>query len=108
MDSIEDVDKLVARVMKNIIETAANDGIITEEEQRLINELDFSLKIFKDQLNLVLLDGRINDEEKETLLKLKDIIINNALEIADENDEISPDEMDLLVAFLLKLKLPKT
>ncbi|RMG26975.1 MAG: hypothetical protein D6732_20865 [Methanobacteriota archaeon] len=107
MDTVDDVDKYVAIVMKQIIETAAEDGIITEEEKRLIEEIDFSMKIFRDQLNLALLDGTISQEEKETLLKLKDIIVNNALEVADEDRHISEDEMDILMAFLLSTKIPK-
>lgn len=107
MDTIDDVDKYIARVMKQVIETAAEDGIITEDEKRLIQEIDFSLKIFKDQLNLALLDGIISEEEKETLLKLKDIIMNNALEVADEDKNISDDEMDILMAFLLSTRVPK-
>ncbi len=107
MDTIDDVDRYVAKVMKQIIETAAEDGIITEEEKKLIEEIDFSMRIFRDQLNLALLDGKISSEEKETLLKLKDIIVNNALETADEDKNISEDEMDILMAFLLSTRIPK-
>ncbi len=103
-----EVEKFVARVMKDIIETAANDGVITEEEQKLIGELDFSMRILKDQLSHALHDGHISMDEYQTLQKLKDIIVNNALGVAEENNHISRDEMDILMAFLLSAKIPKS
>jgi len=102
-----DADKILAKAMMYLFQTAANDGIITEEEANLINSFELSLKQYDRALRAAFEDNIITREEKEKLIKVKEIIINSGRIIADEIDGISKDEMNLLISMMLSLEVPK-
>ncbi len=104
---VQDTNRFIVQTMMDLIEVAANDGIISQDEETLLKEINYSLDLFSKHLDNALSDGVITDDEREELLKLKEVLVNNALSIASDDHIISDDEMQLLMGFLLKLKIPK-
>lgn len=103
----EEVDKILAKAMMFVTQTAANDGIITQEEKEMLDTFEFSLKIYHKALNDAFEDGCITKEEELQLERVKDMILNDGTAMADKIDGISKDEMNLLLAMMLSLKVPK-
>ena len=60
---VHEPDSMVAQAMKQIIEVAARDGIITEEEKKLIDLADVSLKFLYEEIKAALEDGIVTNEE---------------------------------------------
>lgn len=107
MSSRDEADKMMAETMMYLIQTAANDGIITQEEKNLLDTFEYSMKHYKNALNEALEDGKITEKEEEKLTRIKEVIISGGRIIADEIDGISKDEMNLLIAVMVSLKIPK-
>ncbi|MDH5402895.1 MAG: hypothetical protein OEZ01_01985 [Candidatus Heimdallarchaeota archaeon] len=107
MDYLNEVDKILANTMMNLVQTAAKDGIITKEEKALLDTFDFSLNEFKNVLVEAFEDGIITPDEKEKLEQFKEAIIEKGRKVA-EIDEINVDEFNLLIAVMCSLKLPKS
>ncbi len=104
---MSETEKILARAMKNIIEVAAEDGYITEEEQSLIDFAEISLKKLQIELQEAYSDGVISAEEQERLSELKAKIIDTVTDIANYDDIISSDEMAMIMAYLVGIKIPK-
>lgn len=102
-----EADKIIAIAMMNLIETASKDGVITQEESKMIESIEFSLRFYKKLLVDALEDGVVTSEEKESLEKMKDGLIDDAYKVAEEIDGISKDEMNLLISLMLKIVVPK-
>lgn len=100
-------DATVSKIMMHLVETAAYDGILTDEELELLSTIDNSLKIYKKKLAKVLEDGIVTEEEYQQLSRIKDIIINAATIIAGSDDEINKDEMNLIIGVMVSINVPK-
>lgn len=100
-------DQMKAQAMKQIIEVAAIDGIITDEEKKLIDLAEISLNILHTELKFALEDGIITADELDRLHDIKDRILNLSVDVAKDDLIISKDEMALLVAYIVAIKLPK-
>ncbi|MHA2251059.1 MAG: hypothetical protein ACXAD7_11910 [Candidatus Kariarchaeaceae archaeon] len=100
-------DKILAEAMMFLYETAAKDGKITDEEMKLISEMEITLNYYKRALDKAYADDIITQEEVDQLNKLKEIIVSEGFDVADEFQGISKDEMNILVALICKLKVPK-
>ncbi len=106
--SMENSENTIARIMMQLIQTAANDGILTAEEEELLGSINNSLVFYKNSLDVVISDGVITQEEHDHLVKIKDIIINAATLLAGESDdEISRDEMNLIIGLMVSINIPK-
>lgn len=103
---LPDIDKILNEAMMYLMETASKDGIITEEEENLIKGIKISLEFFKSALEHALEDGIITEREEKSLVRIKDLIIEDGFSIANEDELISKDEMNMIVAVILSLKVP--
>lgn len=101
------IDRMVSAAMRDIIETAAKDGLITDEETALIDLAEESLKLYHRELHLALDDDLITEEERKSLEDLKDAILDKGMEVANLDERITADEMALLMAYIVAIKLPK-
>ncbi|OLS19005.1 MAG: hypothetical protein HeimC2_43290 [Candidatus Heimdallarchaeota archaeon LC_2] len=99
-------EKLLAKTIMHLMETAGQDGIITEEEKEVIESIEFSLRFFKQMVVDALEDGVITTNEKYLLEGMKDRIIKEGFNIAESINGVSKDEMNLLISVMLSLKLP--
>ena len=108
MSSTSDADKILAKAMMYLIETAAKDGVITQEEVDLIDTFEVSLKKYESALKDAYADGVITFEEEKKLHTIKDVIIEGGNLMANLVDGISKDEMNLLISMMLSLEVPKS
>ena len=67
-----------------------------------------TLNYYKKALDKAYEDNIITKKEVDKLNKLKEIIISEGFEVAEEFKGISKDEMNILVALICKLKVPKS
>ena len=104
--STSDPDKILAKAMMHLIETAAKDGVITQEEVDLIDAFEVSLKKYERALRKAFEDGVIDNDEEKILEDIKDKIISNGTQVAGI-DGISKDEMNLLISMMLSLEIPR-
>lgn len=94
--------------MMKLVETAATDGIITKEEQEVLDSIDNSLIYYKQALEAAEEDGKITLQEQNRLEKIRDIIISTARIIAQESEsEIDKDELNLLMGLMCTIHVPK-
>ncbi len=103
-----DTEVFVAKFMKSLFETAANDGIISLDEEKMIETIhDMVINIYSKALERAYEDGIITDDEVLHLSKIKDIINDVANVIALEDNNISDEELNLILGIMVALKVPK-
>ncbi|MHA2028178.1 MAG: hypothetical protein ACW99A_21235 [Candidatus Kariarchaeaceae archaeon] len=107
MDLEAQADRMLAHAIMHLMETAGKDGIITQEEQEVIDTIEFSLRFYKQMLIDALEDGEITSDEKRMLENMKERIIKEGFNVAELVNGVSKDEMNLLISLMLSLKLPK-
>lgn len=101
-------DAVTAKIMMKLIETAAKDGIITKEEQEVLDSIDNSLVFYKQALDAAEADGMITLQEQKRLEKIRDIVISTARIIAQESEsQIDNDELNLLIGLMCTIHVPK-
>ena len=99
-------DRLLAKTIMHLMETAGQDGIITAEEKEVIESIEFSLRFYKQMVVDALDDDVISDKEHHMLEGMKERIIKEGYNIAESINGVSKDEMNLLISVMLSLKLP--
>ncbi|MCY3410295.1 MAG: hypothetical protein INQ03_01550 [Candidatus Heimdallarchaeota archaeon] len=103
-----DNDQVIADIMINLIETAHRDGYLSEDEKAILDSIENSLAFYKQALDDATEDGKITKAEHEHLQKIKDIVINAATLVAERSDnEITSEEMNLLIGAMVSIKVPK-
>jgi len=105
---MSETDRILAKAMMNIIEVAAKDGLITEEEKALIDFAEISLRKLQIELENAFADGIISETEESRLSELKNKIVDTVTDIANYDDIISKDEMAMIMAYLVGIKIPKS
>ena len=75
---------------------ALEDGVITEEERRLISNIVLDVEAYSNMVDKALEDGIINKNERVELFEGRIEILENAYSIAREDRSISSDETELL------------
>ena len=90
------IKKELADFYETLIEIAKADGVITDEELKILLTIEEGLKNLEDQL-INVLKSELTDEEFRDLKHqiLEDIIINTTA-VAREDDVITEDEFILL------------
>ncbi len=107
MDVEAQVDRILANAIMHLMETAGKDGIITAEEKKVIESIEFSFRFYKQMLIDALEDGEISSNEMKMLEGMKERIIKEGYNVAELINGVSKDEMNLLISVMLSLKLPK-
>ena len=82
--------------LDKIIQKAKEDGIITEDEQRLIDTTKANIQAYQDLVELALEDGVITQEERNKLIDLEEKIMADAYETANEDQTITLEEANLI------------
>ncbi len=99
-------DEQFAAQMKRLVEVAAEDGIITDDERRVLKNIEVSMQEFTNRLKEALEDGIITPEEVDSLKKLKAKILKDAFDVANLDEKITTDELKILMTFVVSLNLP--
>ena len=107
MDININIDVLIAEIMKSIIEVAARDGKISNDEELIVDNVHQNIKEFRKALKIAWEDKIITVEERELLEEIADKILDNAMETANADGFLTQEEMNLLLAIAMKVKVPK-
>ncbi len=100
-------DKIIANTMMHLIQTATNKGLVSDQERILLDEFDQSLNYFGSELDRILFNEQITKENELYLYQLKDLIIENGFNLANEINGVSTELMNLIVSVIINLKVPK-
>ncbi|MCY3414499.1 MAG: hypothetical protein INQ03_22820 [Candidatus Heimdallarchaeota archaeon] len=92
MDSV----KIRQKIIDELKEIAMEDGIESEEESEIINQVINDLELFKEVLALAMEVNKITMDEQMRLHKIIYKIDHNAHVTAEADGIISEDEMKLL------------
>ncbi len=93
-------------VYEQLLAKATEDGVISPEEQAILNQAKFDLDYYEKLLQLAVLDDIITSDESDQLKAARDKILKGAWVVADEDSVITKDEADLL-NLLLKINKDK-
>ncbi len=93
--------------LKQLIEKAKEDEIITEEEAKIIEIAENNIKEYETVLNKALEDGLIDQEERNNLIALEEKLMEETYFQAI-NDNILDDDEILLLKTLYKAISPRS
>lgn len=82
--------------IKELMEVANKDGIVSSDELEIINQVKVDLDSYDLHLKEAQKDGFIDDEEMIVLEKLRNLIIERADIIASVDGKLAEDEKELL------------
>lgn len=84
------------RVMEDLIDIAVRDKNISEEEKKILFSINKNLEQYARLIIESISDNEITDEEKEDIAMLEQKIIDDANNIALNDENLSDDEKKLL------------
>ncbi|MHA2365887.1 MAG: hypothetical protein ACXAC7_18150 [Candidatus Hodarchaeales archaeon] len=94
-----DKSKLEA-LFRDLYKIAMDDGLITEEEQRILDSVTKNIDSFITALEEAMADNIITKEENELLNNIYDKIYDESADIANEDNQLTTDEFKLLVKLI--------
>ncbi|OLS25715.1 MAG: hypothetical protein HeimC2_17710 [Candidatus Heimdallarchaeota archaeon LC_2] len=100
MNEQSDMQKLYAKLLDKALE----DGIITEEEQAILDDVKMNIGDYEKLLSEALEDEIITEKEAKDLRNSRAKMLDMAWLTADKDAEIDPDEAGLLNLMLNLLK----
>jgi fructose-1,6-bisphosphatase len=86
------INSLYLKILKQALE----DGIITEDENKILASVNQQLKNFKEVYDKAWEDNVITDDERKLLVESKDQIITKLEDVAKADELISEEEETLL------------
>ncbi|OLS20903.1 MAG: hypothetical protein HeimC3_38140 [Candidatus Heimdallarchaeota archaeon LC_3] len=86
----------MTNLVRDLMVEANKDGIITEEERKLIDTVSVDLETYFDALNHALEDGIITPDEEEKLEEIKENILKRTYIVARKDQKITDDERNLM------------
>lgn len=92
----EDEIDVVEMVKTEVTNIAKRDGVITDEEQRLIDSIVNEMTKYKVIMEKALDDDEINPKERNTLFRAKLQIIKNSVKTIREDFNVSNDEQEII------------
>ena len=104
MDEQSDMQKLFAK----LLEKAREDGVITVEEQAILDQVQINIDDYEKLLSEALDDNIITEDEAKDLRNARAKMLDLAWITADRDAEINPDEaglLNLLLNLLKKIKI---
>ena len=87
---------LFHETIKELFSVAKKDGVLTDQERAILDQVTVDVKNYTEALEEALADGIINDKETKKLTKLKEKIIKDAKKTANADGELDQDEKDLI------------
>ena len=106
MDDQSDMQKLYDK----LIDKAKEDGVITEEEQAILDQVKINIEDYEKLLSEALDDNIITEDEAKELRNTRAKMLDSAWITADKDAEINPDEaglLNLLLNLLKKIEIDK-
>ena len=91
------MDKIdVDLYFQNLMDKAMADGVITEEERTMIRSISNQLDAYTDILQEAMEDGIISLKEKLSLYKFRTGMFHDNIQLVQEDDKVTQDEINLL------------
>jgi uncharacterized membrane protein YebE (DUF533 family) len=84
------------KLLKELFEKAFSDGVVTDEEYDLINQIEVDVEELTSAIFAGYVDGIITEGESERMIILKQKILNQAESVANADGIIDKDENELL------------
>lgn len=86
----------VTAILTSLKDIAMEDGVITEEEQRLISTIVVNFNAYSELMKTAVADNIITQFESNELFEKRMNVMENAYQTAREDHDISNDEAELL------------
>ena len=86
----------IKKIYMQLVKQALADGVISEDESRLLAEANSRLKDYKELFDRAGEDDIITEEEKEMLQEAHGALMEKVSGIATADDEVTPEEEALL------------
>ena len=86
----------VSEILNTLKDIALKDGVITEEEQKLISSIVNNFSSYSDLMKVAVEDNVITLEESKELFEKRMAVMEDAYQTAREEQGISDDEAELL------------
>ena len=96
VDETQDETKL-QNVLTELFLKAHEDGIITNDEHAILDQVKLDAQKYAEELQIALEDHIITVDERSKLLKLKKDLLQNAYEKSREDNIISKEELRILL-----------
>ncbi len=89
-------EDLMNSTIKELMEVASKDGIVSSDELEIINQVKVDLDSYDLHLKEAKNDGFVDEEELKVLETLRNLIFERADIIASVDGNLSDDEKSLL------------
>jgi hypothetical protein len=83
-------------MIAEILKAAKEDGIISEDEQALIDSIQANIAKYYRILDKSYEDGVITSDEEHNFYEARKIILEEALKVAREDEQITQDEFRII------------
>ncbi len=106
MDDQSDMQKLFGK----LLDKAKEDGVITDEEQAILDQVKINIDDYEKLLHRALDDNIITEDEAKELRNSRAKMLDTAWVTADKDAEIDSDEaslLNLLLSLLKKIEIDK-
>ncbi len=94
----------LSTLMKKIADKAKEDGVINEDEYKILEKLSFDVAEYMVFLEKSTEDGTIDELEQNKLLELKGKIVFNAMEVASVDGKVTDEEHALVTEIISILR----
>ncbi|MCE7736870.1 MAG: hypothetical protein GPJ54_18445 [Candidatus Heimdallarchaeota archaeon] len=95
--SQSDLDELLNYTLQEMAKVAKENGTITYQEFEIMRQVRYDVSEYQNALAKALDDGIITSEEKHTLAKMKDDILQNVVTVANFDKVVDDEEKGLIV-----------
>lgn len=94
MVTSEDAD--LQNLLTSILLIALEDGVITEDEKAILNQIKLDMKSFRELIEKAEDDGVITNEEKQQIDELRKQLLKNAYNVTTSDHVITKDERAIM------------
>ncbi|MHA2100440.1 MAG: hypothetical protein ACW99A_17325 [Candidatus Kariarchaeaceae archaeon] len=89
-------DQDLTRLMKKIADKAKSDGVISEDEYKILEKVSFDVNEYMVFLEKANEDNYIDEVEEKKLIELKKKIVYNAMEVESKDGMVTDEEHELI------------
>lgn len=96
--SIHDQD--LSRLMKKIADKAKEDGVISDDEYKILEKVSFDVAEYMVYFEKSIEDENIDEIEQKKLHDLKKKIVYDAMGVATQDGKVTDDEHSLITEII--------
>ena len=103
MDNVQEKLQKIRLAIDRLVEKANQDGVITDEEAKLLKKAEEGLEAYEKMVDAALEDGIITQDERNQLIDLEEQLLSDSYYTAMEDEKIDNDELLLLKTLIQTL-----